>query len=139
VVSDKRVRQALALSIDRKALVESLWLGRAVVPPSHNYPEYGTMFLEGRSLRFDPDRSKALLKEAGYKGEPVVYRTMPGYYTNALPAAQIMVEMWKAVGINAQLQIVENFDLMGASGQQVGNTSNSIRFPDPLGSLWPSW
>ena len=47
--------------------------------------------------------------------------------------------MWKAVGINAALQVVENFSQMQAAGQQVGNTSNSTRFPDPLGALWPSW
>jgi len=139
VVGDKRVRQALSLSIDRKTLVDTLWLGRAVVPPSHNYPEYNEMFLEGRSLRYDPQRARDLLRAAGYKGEPVTYRTLPNYYTNALAAAQVLVEMWKAVGINASLQVVENFSQMQAPGQQIGNTSNSTRFPDPLGAIWPSW
>jgi ABC-type oligopeptide transport system substrate-binding subunit len=49
-LGDRRMRKALALAIDRKALVDSLWLGRAVVPPSHNYPEFGEMFLAGRAL-----------------------------------------------------------------------------------------
>lgn len=137
--SDKRIRQALSLSIDRKKLVDSLWLGKAAIPASHNYPEYGEMFLPGRALAFDPARAKSLLKEAGYKGEPITYRTMPNYYTAALDAAQIIVEMWKAVGINAQLQVVESFAQMQGAGQQVGNTSNSTRFPDPLGALWISW
>jgi peptide/nickel transport system substrate-binding protein len=137
--SDKRIRQALALSVDRQRLVDTLWLGRAVVPPSHNYPEYGPMFLEGRGLRFDPERARALLREANYRGEPITYRTLPNYYTNALDAAQIIVEMWKAVGIDARLQVVESFAQMQAAGQQVGNTSNSTRFPDPLGALWISW
>jgi len=138
-MGDKRVRQALALSIDRQKLVDTLWLGKAVVPPSHNYPEYGPMFLEGRSLPFEPDRARRLLAEAGYKGELITYRTMPNYYTNALDAAQIIVEMWKAVGINAALQVVESFAQMRAPGQQVGNNSNSTRLPDPLGALWVSW
>jgi peptide/nickel transport system substrate-binding protein len=138
-MADKRMRQALALAIDRPLLVETLWLGRAVVPPSHNYREYGDMFLPGRDLRHDPEAARRLLKDAGYRGERVTYRTMPNYYTNALRAAQIVVEMWKAVGVNADLQVVENFSQMQARGQQVGNTSNSTRFPDPLGALWPSW
>jgi len=137
--SDKRIRRALALSIDRRRLVDSLWLGRAVIPPSHNHPEYGPMFLEGRSNPFDPERARALLREAGYRGQPITYRTMPNYYTGALDAAQIIVEMWKAVGIDARLQVVESFAQMQARGQQVGNTSNSTRFPDPLGALWISW
>jgi len=136
---DKRIRQALACSIDRKKLVDTLWLGKAVIPASHNYPEYGPMYLEGRSLPFDRERAKRLLREAGYKGEPITYRTLPNYYTAALDAAQIIVEMWKEVGIDARLQVVESFQQMQAKGQQVGNTSNSTRFPDPLGALWISW
>lgn len=139
LTSDKRIRQALAYSIDRQKLVDTLWLGKAVVPGGHNYPEYGQMYLEGRSLPFDPAKARALLKEAGYKGEPITYRTLPYYYTNALDAAQIIVEMWKAVGVNAQLQVVENFNQMRDKGQQVGNNSNSTRLPDPLGALWISW
>lgn len=137
--NDKRIRKALSVAIDRKKLVDSLWLGKATIPASHNYPEFGEMFLEGRSLPFDPAKARSLLAEAGYKGEPITYRTMPNYYTGALDAAQIIVEMWKAVGINAQLQVVESFAQMQAAGQQVGNTSNSTRLPDPMGALWVSW
>jgi peptide/nickel transport system substrate-binding protein len=139
VLADKRVRQALSLAIDRQLLVESLWLGRAVVPASHNYPEYGDMFIPGRRLAHDPARARALLREAGYAGQPIVYRTQPNYYTNALPAAQILIEMWKAVGINASLQIVENSAQMRTAGQQITNWSNSTRLPDPLGALWIAW
>jgi peptide/nickel transport system substrate-binding protein len=139
VMADKRIRQALNLAIDRQTLVDSIWEGQAVVPPGHNFPEYGDMFIaEGHEMRFDPEKAKQLLAEAGYAGQPIVYRTLPNYYTGAMAAAEILIEMWKAVGINAQLQVVENFDQM-ADGMQIGNTSNSIRIPDPLGSLWVSW
>lgn len=138
-LGDKRIRQALACAIDRQLLVETLWLGQAVVPGSHNYPEYGPMFIEGRRLAYDPARARALLREAGYAGQPIVYRTQPNYYTNALAAAQVLVEMWKAVGINASLQIVENSSQLRAPGQQITNWSNSTRLPDPLGALWIAW
>jgi peptide/nickel transport system substrate-binding protein len=139
MMGDKRNRQALSLAIDRQMLVDTLWLGRAVVPGSHNYPEYGPMFIPGRRLAHDPARARALLREAGYAGQPIVYRTQPNYYTNALAAAQILVEMWKAVGINASLQLVENGTIMHGPGQQIGNWSNSTRLPDPLGALWIAW
>lgn len=139
VVNDRRVRQALALGVDRKKLVDTLWLGKAVIPNSHNYPEYGDMYLKEPRTLFDPAKAKELLKQAGYKGEKITYRTMPAYYTNALDAAQIIVEMWKGIGVNAELQVVENFAQMRAKGQQVGNNSNSTRLPDPLGALWVSW
>jgi peptide/nickel transport system substrate-binding protein len=139
VIADKRIRHALKFAIDRKLLVETLWNGKAVVPASHNYPEYGEMFLADRSLPFDPERARHLLREAGYRGQRITYRTMPNYYTNALAAAEILTEMWKAVGINAELQVVESFAQMQGPGQQIGNTSNSTRLPDPLGAIWPSW
>jgi peptide/nickel transport system substrate-binding protein len=138
-MGDKRVRQALSLAIDRQLLVEGLWHGRAVVPPSHNYPEFGSMFLQGRGFKHDPARARQLLREAGYRGEPIVYRAHPNYYTRSLDAAQVMVEMWKAVGINASMQVIENFSQMQGPGQQIGQWSNSTRFPDPLGALWVSW
>ncbi len=138
-MQDRRLRQALSLAIDRQLLVDTLWHGRAVIPHGHNYPEYGQMYLPGHAYRYDPEAARRLLQEAGYKGEPIVYRTMPNYYTLALSAAQILLEMWKAVGINAQLEVVENFSQMARPGMQIGNTSNSIRLPDPLGSLWVSW
>ena len=139
VLADKRVRQALNLAIDRQKLVDALWQGTAQVPPSHNFPEYGQMFVEGRKLPYDPARAKALLQQAGYKGEPIVYRTMANYYTNALEAAQILVEQWKAVGINASLQVVENSTQMRGAGAQIFNWSNSTRLPDPLGAIWVAW
>jgi len=138
VLADKRVRQALSAAIDRQKLVDTLWLGNAKVPGSHNYPEYGQMFVEGRKMAFDPEKSKALLKEAGYNGQKITYRTQAGYYTNALEAAQILIEMWKAVGINAELQVVEGAGMRGP-GSQIFNWSNSTRLPDPLGALWVAW
>jgi peptide/nickel transport system substrate-binding protein len=139
VLSDKRVRQALAASIDRQKLVDTLWQGTAKVPTSHNFPEYGQMYLEGRKLPYDPAKAKALLDAAGYKGEPIVYRTQANYYTNAVEAAQIMIEMWKAVGINASLQVVENSTQLRGPGAQIFNWSNSTRLPDPLGAIWVAW
>ncbi|CAH1653599.1 ABC transporter substrate-binding protein [Chelatococcus asaccharovorans] len=139
LLSDKRVRQALASSINRQQLVDSLWQGTAVVPASHNFPEYGQMFVEGRKLPFDPVKAKALLKEAGYNGEPIVYRTQANYYTNALEAGQILIEQWKAVGINASLQVVENSTQLRGPGAQIFNWSNSTRLPDPLGAIWVAW
>jgi peptide/nickel transport system substrate-binding protein len=139
VLADKRIRQALTCSIDRQQLVDALWQGTAKVPASHNYPEYGQMFLAGRKLPFDQDRAKALLAEAGYKGEPIVYRTRPNYYTNAVEAGQILIEQWKAVGINASLQVVENDTGLRGPDAQIFNWSNSTRLPDPLGALWIAW
>ena len=83
-MGDKRVRQALGLAIDRQAAGRHA-LGRLRrCAGGHNYPEYGAMFFEGAAFATIPTRPSALLKAAGYRGEEIVYRTMPNYYTNAL-------------------------------------------------------
>src|SRR5258708_3666841 len=84
LMADKRIRQALSLAIDRQMLVDTLWHGRAVVPASHNYPEYARMFVEGRRLAHDPERARARLRAAGYAAHPILYRTHPTSSTNTL-------------------------------------------------------
>jgi oligopeptide transport system substrate-binding protein len=82
---DRRVRQALALAVDRKTLVEDvLGLGQipatTVVPPG--LPRYVP---PESSMRLDVPRARALLAEAGYpggKGFPdvgILYNTNQGH------------------------------------------------------------
>ncbi|MHA3979387.1 ABC transporter substrate-binding protein [Halovulum sp. GXIMD14794] len=140
VIADKRVRQAMNLAIDRDLLVKALWADKTVVPLSHQYPEYGELFDPTREgLVYDPERAKELLAEAGYNGETIHYRTRPSYYINSVPAAQAIIEMWKAVGINAELHLVED-TLAGPEDELMVRTwSNTTRFPDPAGGLWNLW
>ncbi|SMF58956.1 peptide/nickel transport system substrate-binding protein [Xaviernesmea oryzae] len=139
-IKDKRIRQAMNLAIDRKLLVEALWNGQAVIPKSHQFPEFGALYDEKRTgLVYDPEKARQLLKEAGYKGEEVRYSTRANYYLNALPAAQAIMEMWKAAGINGKLDIVESTDNIPSDVRMVRTWSNSIRYPDPAGGLWNLW
>ncbi|UIJ72599.1 ABC transporter substrate-binding protein [Aurantimonas sp. HBX-1] len=140
VLADKRIRQAMNLAIDRNLLVEALWNGDAVVPNGHQYPEYGDMYQADRpGFGYDPEKARQLLAEAGYNGETIVYSTEPQYYLNALPAAQAILEMWKAVGINAELNVTEDLDSLPNDELMVRNWSNSTRYPDPVGGLWNTW
>ncbi|MGO4138483.1 ABC transporter substrate-binding protein [Rhizobium brockwellii] len=140
VTKDKRVRQAMNLAIDRQLLVDALWGGQAVVPKSHQFPEYGALYDDSRKgLEYNPEKAKQLLKEAGYKGEPIHYATRANYYLNAMPAGQAIMEMWKAVGINGKLDIVESTDNIPSDIRNARSWSNSIRYPDPAGGLWNLW
>ncbi|MDQ7249327.1 ABC transporter substrate-binding protein [Dongia sedimenti] len=140
LLADKRMRQALSLSIDRQLLVDSLWNGKAIVPHGHQYPEFGDMYDPSRPQpAYDPEKAKALLKEVGYKGETITYASEPSYYLNALPAAQAMIEMWKKVGINVELKVVENLDKIPLDQLMIRNWSNSTRYPDPLGAICVTW
>ena len=50
-----------------------------------------------------------------------------------------MQEMWKAVGLNVQLQVIENWKAVKNEDLMIRNWSNSNRYPDPLGSLAVLW
>lgn len=140
LLKDKRIRQALSLAIDRAALNKALWEGHAQIPPGHQLPSFGEMFLKDRpGYRFDPARARALLAEAGYKGERIGYRIIPNYYQRGGEAAQIMLEMWKAVGLNVEMETVENFTQVRAKGLQIHPWSNTYRLPDPSGALLVNW
>ena len=140
VITDARIRRAMNLAIDRNLLNEALWGGRAVVPNGHQYPEFGDMYNpDHKGLQYDPERAKELLAEAGYDGGLIKYTTQPNYYLNALPAAQAIVEMWKAVGLNVELNVVESLSGLDMATLQVRTWSNSTRYPDPVGGLWNLW
>jgi peptide/nickel transport system substrate-binding protein len=140
VLADKRVRQALNLGINRELIVEALWGGKAVIPQGHQYPEYGDLFDATRSApQYDPDRARALLAEAGYKGEPIIYTSQGNYYTNGLAVAQVIMAMWEEIGINVSLQNVENLEAVPNEQLWVRNWSNSTRYPDPVGAIWIAW
>ncbi len=139
VLRDARVRRAMTHSVDRQAIVDSLWAGRTVVPRGLQWEYYGDMFLADWSVpRFDLAEARRLLREAGYRGEPIPYRLLNNYYTNQVATAQIMVEMWRAAGINVVIEMRENFSQVfdRSTGQRgVRDWSNSAPFNDPVSSL----
>jgi len=63
----------------------------------------------------------------------VPYRLMNNYYTNQTPTAQIMVEMWRQVGMNVEIEMKENWaqihDPAGVKGVRDWSASNLINDP----------
>jgi peptide/nickel transport system substrate-binding protein len=139
-LDDRRLRQAMNLAIDRELLVETLWRGLAYVPNGHQFPEYGAMYNPDRPIPpYDPERAQELVEESDYDGEPVVFRVSPFYYTNGIESAQAIVEMWRAVGINAEVEVRDNPYDEGPEAIMVTNWSNSSFVADPDGALWLRW
>jgi len=137
-VSPIRARRALSLAIDRKLFVESLWDNRAPVPNSFQFPSFAAGYIEDYpALAYDPELARKLLKEAGYKGETITYRLLNNYYTNQVSGAQVMVEMWKAVGLNVRIEMMENFSqIQKKPVQAIYDSSSTAVFPDYLGHAW---
>jgi peptide/nickel transport system substrate-binding protein len=137
-LADPRVRLAMAHAVDGQAIVDALWAGRSRVPPGLQWEFYGPMFVTGWTVpKYDPDRARALLQAAGYKGERIAYRVRKDYYTAEVSTAQVLVEMWKAVGLNIEIELKENWPqvLDKAGPRGVRDWSNSAVFDDPVSSI----
>jgi peptide/nickel transport system substrate-binding protein len=135
---DPKLRLAMAHAIDRQSIVDSLWLGRTRVPPGLQWEFYGYMFVPGWTVpQFDLAKARELVKQSGYKGDPIPYRLLNDYYTNQTSNAQVLTEMWQQAGINVVIEMKENwtqiFDRAGQRG--VHDWSNSAVFNDPVSSL----
>ncbi len=139
-LEDPRMRRALSLAIDRELLNETLWLGQAIVPSSHTMAEYGPLYMpELETFYHDPDEARQLLEEVGYDGFEVVYDMhSPSYYTNDTLAAQAIMEMWAAVGINGRIDASPEWT--GNDPAMMARTwSNPMYFADPFGSFGVMW
>jgi peptide/nickel transport system substrate-binding protein len=135
---DPRVRRAVTHAIDREAIVKSLWAGRTRVPAGLQWEYYGPMFVEGWTVpAFDPTKARELLRQANYKGDAIPFRVLNNYYTNQVSTAQILVEMWRSVGLNIQIEMKENWQqIFEANGQRaIRDWSNSAPFSDPVSSI----
>jgi peptide/nickel transport system substrate-binding protein len=137
-LANPKVRMAFAHAIDRQAIIDSLWAGRTRIPRGIQFDFYGDMLInDWGAPEYDPAKAKALLKEAGYKGEAIPYRLLNNYYTNQVATSQVLVEMWKQVGLNVEISMKENWtqirDLSTPRG--IRDWSAGAAFNDPVGSI----
>ena len=137
-IRDPRMRRAMTHAIDRKMIVDALWGGRTTVPRGLQWDFYADMLIADWTVpNYDPALARQLIKEAGYKGDPITFRVGPNYYINQTPTSQVLVEMWKQVGLNVQIKMVENWTQIFERGPERGirDWSNSATFSDPVSSI----
>jgi len=97
---DKRLRTAAAHAIDRNAIHHAVYYGQGDMQ-DQPYPRGDPWHLEGiRSLEYDPDRAKALLKEARAAGTQVKI-VVNANITIHRETAQVIQDLWNTVGFKA--------------------------------------
>ena len=101
------VKQALSLGIDREAIVKELWRGRGIVPSGPIARGDNHFDASLPPLAYNPKEARERLKKAGYKNEEIVIETTSGYTANDKPMSEAIAAMWKDVGVNAKVEIVE--------------------------------
>lgn len=128
LLSNLKVRQAIDLAIDRKALTSRLLRGLGVpagevlAPVTFGYSD------DIKPTEYNVARAKQLVSESGYKGEKIVLQ----YPTNNLAfgreVAQAIANYLGAVGINVELQGMEYAAFFPLWGQRKLNGIHLFAF-----------
>jgi peptide/nickel transport system substrate-binding protein len=104
IMQNKLIRQAVNYAIDKEAIVEALFLGSAA--PARGQLAKEAYFGFNKNLdayAFNPEKSKELLKEAGYKGEVVQLISERGRWMKDGEISEAVASMISDVGINVKL------------------------------------
>jgi len=111
---DVRVRRALSHAIDKKAFIDGVFEGLAKPIGSHMAPtDAGYVDLTGL-YNFDPEKAKALLKEAGVQTPLNVTLTLPPP-PYARKGGEILAAQLAKVGIVAKIENVEWAQWLGGT------------------------
>ena len=105
---DKRVRQAMNHAVDRAAIVKSILGGRGAPMSAPLWPGWLGASDEVRPYAYDPEKAKALLKEAGYpNGFTFRWTVTQGVFPKDIEVAQAVANQLAKVGIKATVQPAE--------------------------------
>jgi len=113
---DKRLRTAAAHAIDRNAIHQSVFYGQGAML-DQPYPRGNFWHLESRSLEYDPDRAKSLLKQARAVGTPlkIVCSSIVAF---SREIGQILQEQWSSIGFKVTLEPLDTVPFLNARKQR---------------------
>ena len=105
---DVKVREAIAHAIDREMIVNNLLKGQGVVNDV-TYSKQNKYYNENlETIKYDPEKAKKLLEEAGWDFNRQLTVTVPSGNTTREQMADLLIQNLLAVGLKVQL---EKFDL----------------------------
>lgn len=136
--SDRRVREALAISIDLKGILDAVFQGSGVpsasVVPSALWGHNATL----KPRAYDPARAKALLAEAGYPdGFSTDIWAIPvsrAYMPNGRRTAELIQSDWAKIGVKANIVTYEWGEFLRrrrAGEADVTMMGGTWDYPDP--------
>ena len=106
-----KVRQALAMAINKPAIINAVFQGTGTAAKNLLPPGVWSADSELQDYAYDPQKAKALLKEAGLpEGTTIDLWAMPvqrPYNPNAKRMAEMIQADWAKVGVNAKIVTYE--------------------------------
>jgi peptide/nickel transport system substrate-binding protein len=141
----KRVREALALAIDRKSMLQKLYLAEgalSAVPYSFTPGGYSYYDKKWIPPAYDPARAKALLSQAGYpNGFTIKMADISAFPSlTSLPnITELVVQYWSDIGVRV---VREAIPWLSWRAKMVSRDTTGYAFPlfilvtnDPVGDL----
>jgi peptide/nickel transport system substrate-binding protein len=119
----KDVRKALALAIDCQTLMETLYEG--LLECYGNISQEGTIGITPENSApypYNPVMARQLLQDAGYDpaNEIIIHARVGRVYRDA-ELMEAVITMWRDVGVNARLQVLEESKAREARRSGCGN------------------
>jgi peptide/nickel transport system substrate-binding protein len=131
-LNDPLVKQAMSLAVDRQAIVKELWRGRGIVPNGPIAQGDNHYDASLPPLAYDPKEAKERLKKSGYKNEPIYIETTVGYTANDKVMSEAIAAMWKDVGLNAVVEVIE-YSVRAQKNRE--RTFKGLWWSDPTSTL----
>jgi len=105
---DVRVRQALNYAVDKNALAEGLFEGYAKVAQGQLLsPSFFGFNKEITAYPYDPEKARALLKEAGALGQTVELIGTSGRWLKDRELVESVAAFWEQAGVKVKVRIFE--------------------------------
>lgn len=106
---NEQVRQALCYAIDVDEIKLMVSDGKGTQIGSSMFPAFGKYYMEELNDAYPTniEKAKELLKGAGYEDGFSFTITVPSNYQPHIDTAQVLVEQFKKIGVDAKIQLVE--------------------------------
>lgn len=106
---DVRVRQALCYAMNKKDILQFVSDGKGTEIGSNVFPSFGKYYMPelNDTYKQDIEKAKQLLTEAGYPDGFTMEITVPSNYAQHVDTAQVLKEQLKAIGVTAEIKLVE--------------------------------
>jgi dipeptide transport system substrate-binding protein len=118
--TDKRVRQALNLAINKEAIIDAVFQGEGTIAKNPLPPTLWSYNDAVEDYPYDPEQAKKLLEEAGVTDLKTNIWAMPvqrPYNPNARRMAELIQADWAEVGVEAEIVTFEWGEYLERSGK----------------------
>jgi len=110
VMKDVRVREAITIGIDNGGMAKSLYPEGIAIQSNGQMIRKGTVGWNPnlKPYPYDPEKAKALMKEAGAVGTPVEFLARPGQFPRASEVSELIIQSLNDMGFKATVRFLES-------------------------------